>query len=436
MLFTFVLVGMGLTNVNKATNSMAGSLTVSRVGCRRVFVPISTVQLTKVVCGICCTYAQDAEEILGQAKEIAVELNEVGETSKEIRDAAVAELGNLCPANPNITETAGIDIMGIAGQAESDLTMLANFITDGLAIFYENVALIEGYMKKAKGTTEVINFWDWHTKLLFSGLFILPSFLAIGVGLVMLGLDIKPYQKTLTYVFIPLFVISIIATYVLCCAMLPFSAATADACSGGGIHRGGPDDSVLTIYRNFMGNDTTIVKFLGYYTQQCNEEYDPYGFLDIYRTDLEKAISSTDTAASAISGSQDFLEAQCDKDFSEVLGLVNKMSDNLHVLQEQVDKSLELVKCENINALYVNTIHVTGCTYSVDAMAWIFASTLIISVCGLIMVMLRSACYPVEYLDLSDSWRTKPTQTKSASQDSDEDIENDASDQKQRRGWW
>lgn len=379
---------------------------------------------------------QNAEEILGKANEIAVELEGVGEKSKEIRDAAVAELGNLCPANPNITETAGIDIMGIAGQAESDLTMLANFITDGLAVFHENVALLEESFGTAKETTEVINFWDWPSKLLFSGLFILPSFLAMGVGLAMLGLDIKLYQKSLTNVFIPLFVISIIATYVLCCAMLPFSAATADACSGGGVHRGGPDDSVLTIYRNFMGNDTKFVKFLGYYTQQCKEEYDPFGFLDIYLSDLKTAMSSTDTAASAISGNQDFLEAQCDKDFDEVLGLVNDMSDNLHVLQEQVDKSLELVKCENINKLYIQTIHETGCTYSVDAMAWIFASTLIISVCGLIMIMLRSACYPVEYLDLGDSWRTKPTQTKSTSQDSDEDIDNDGSDEKQRRGWW
>jgi hypothetical protein len=375
--------------------------------------------------------------MLADAEVIAQKLEGVGNTSIEIRDAAVAELGDICPANPDIADTAGIDIMGIAGQAESDLTMLANFIQDGLDVFYENLVLFRGYIESASKTTETIEFWDWHTKLLFSGLFILPSFLAMGVGLTMLNLDIKPYQKSLTYIFIPLFTIAIVASYVICCAMLPFSAATADACSGGGDIRGGPDDTVLTVYRNFMGDDNGVfLKFLGYYTQQCNPEYFPFDFLDIYVSDLDKAIASTNTAISAIGGNQDLLEAQCGKSFDDVLSLVTNMNRNLLVLQKQVDKSLELVKCENINNLYVKTIHETGCTYSVDAMAWIFASTLIISVCGLIMIMLRSACYPAEYLDLSEAWRTKPTQTKSTSQDSNEDIDDGEPGKKNRTGWW
>jgi hypothetical protein len=77
-------------------------------------------------------------------------------------------------------------------------------------------------------------------------------------------------------------------------------------------------------------------------------------------------------------------------------------SNNLKLLKQQADRSLDLVKCENINDLYVNTFHEAGCTYSVDAMAWIFTSSLAISVCGLIMIMLRSAYYPVQHLGLID----------------------------------
>ena len=96
------------------------------------------------------------------------------------------------------------------------------------------------------------------------------------------------------------------------------------------------------------------------------------------------------------------------------------MDSNLKLLQQQVDASLDLVKCENINKLYVNTVHEAGCTYSVDALAWIFASALVISVCGLIMIMLRASYYPVEYLDMSDDWNLKPDPTRSASKDSAE----------------
>ena len=117
------------------------------------------------------------------------------------------------------------------------------------------------------------------------------------------------------------------------------------------------------------------------------------------------------------------LSNQCGREFGDVLDIVKDMASNLKLLQQQVDASLELVKCENINKLYVNTLHEAGCTYSVDAMAWIFASALVISVCGLIMIMLRSSYYPVEYLDADESWDLGTKPTKSASKDSAESTD-------------
>mmetsp|Transcript_31841 Transcript_31841/g.66259 ORF Transcript_31841/g.66259 Transcript_31841/m.66259 type:complete len:142 (+) Transcript_31841:1541-1966(+) len=84
------------------------------------------------------------------------------------------------------------------------------------------------------------------------------------------------------------------------------------------------------------------------------------------------------------------------------------MSDNLKILRDNADMTLDLIKCKNINDLYVNTMHDAACKYSVSALAWIFASALIIAVCGLIMIMLRSAYYPVENLELIDSWIKAP----------------------------
>jgi hypothetical protein len=99
------------------------------------------------------------------------------------------------------------------------------------------------------------------------------------------------------------------------------------------------------------------------------------------------------------------------------------MNNNLKLLKEQAVRARDLVKCENINELYVNTFHQAGCTYSVEAMGWIFASSLVISVCGLIMIMLRSAYYPVQHLDLGDMWIKSPTSTERASDDSYENSD-------------
>ena len=362
---------------------------------------------------------QTADELLGDAEDIAIKLHVVGENAIEIRNDTMKALNNLCPANPNITDMAGVDVMAIAHQAKTDLTMLANFIRDGLEALNKNLALLREYTNSASDATHTIEFWDWQMKLLCSGLFILPLFLVAGVVLALLELDVKPYQHLLTYFFMPLFAVAIISSFIVCCAMLPISAATADACSGGGDIHGGPDDTVLSVYRNLMGDDTgTIFNFVAYYTQQCNIEYYPFDFLSIYLTDLDKAIASTDTAVSAIGGNQDLLEAQCGRSFDNVLNLVRKMNSNLLLLQRQANLSLDLVKCENINSLYVNTIHEAGCTYSVNAMAWIFASTLIISVSGLIMIMLRSAYYSVECLNPRDPWHTKLSKSMSCTHSS------------------
>ena len=122
--------------------------------------------------------------------------------SIEIRDAAVSELDNICPSDPNIADTIGMDIMGIADQAKvsfgnvtfrlcvpyncisdqstitnlftqlekkSDLTTLADFIQEGLALFKENLVTVREFTGSADKTTKSIEFWDWEMKLLSAG---------------------------------------------------------------------------------------------------------------------------------------------------------------------------------------------------------------------------------------------------------------------------
>jgi hypothetical protein len=349
-------------------------------------------------------------------------LETVGANSINIRDDAVTALENICPVNPDIADTMGMGLMRIAGKAKTDLTMLADFIRDGLETLDKSLVLARSSADSARSFIQSIDYWGWQTKLICSGLFILPSFFAMGVGLVMLDINVERYQKALSYFFLPLFTMTITACCIVCCAILPLSAVTADACSGGGNARGGPDDTALTIYRNLMGDDTGIIfRLVGFYTQRCSPEYYPFGFLEKYLHDLNNALDSTNSAVDAVEDNKDFLEEQCGRDFGNVLTIVKEMNDNLKLLQEQAELSLDLVRCEdNINKLYVDTFHEAGCTYSVEAMGWIFVSSLIISVCGLIMIMLRSAYYPVKQLDLGDSWIKSPTSTQRASEDSDE----------------
>eukprot|EP00804_Cyclotella_cryptica_P028491 CCRYP_014782-RA/>CCRYP_014782-RA protein AED:0.01 eAED:0.00 QI:0/-1/0/1/-1/1/1/0/567 len=381
MIFSLLFVTMGLTNVDNTATSMSASL-------------------------------RQLGDLVGQAEVIAQKLEEVGNSAIAIRDSAVEELGNFCPANPNLDAYAGVNAMEIAGRAKNDLTTLANFIRDGLSILRTNLNRVEVWSGRADDVVLEWNLWGWQFKLLSAGLFILPAFLMMGVGLVMLDLDIKCYQKTLTYVFMPLFCVVTVTSYVVCALVLPVSAVMADTCIGGGQAYGGPDDTVLTIFRNLRGDDTSILFLLiAYYTQRCNSIYYPFGQVTKYLDDLDGAIDSTNTVIDVVQNNLDLLLDQCGRSYDSVVSLMKDVNISLRTLRNSADQTLNLVQCRNINELYVNTVHDATCTYSVEALAWIFGTSLVISVCGLIIIMFRAAYYPEEYLELSKSWITAPAST-------------------------
>jgi len=368
MVFTFLLVQFGFKEAKNASIAMGESF-------------------------------KTTENIISNAEDISIKLEKVGDNSIAIRDEAVQKLNNICPADPSIEETVGLDIMTIAQQAKDDLTMLADFIKDGLEVLNGGLNSARRALVSANTFNDtIIQFWNWQMKLLASALFVLSFFLAAGVVLVMLNINIKLYQKALTYFVMPLFVITIIVSCIVCCVILPISASSADACSGGGDILGGPDDTILTMWRNIRGS--VLSQFVSYYTQRCNPDSYPFGFLSTYLDDLNNAVESTGNAAEVIRDNQALLSERCGREFTSAPKIVDDMDYNLNFLQQQVDASLDLINCESINKLYVNILHQAGCTDSMDAFVWIFASTLVISVCGLIMIMLRASYYPVEYLKI------------------------------------
>mmetsp|Transcript_2080 Transcript_2080/g.3566 ORF Transcript_2080/g.3566 Transcript_2080/m.3566 type:complete len:600 (-) Transcript_2080:117-1916(-) len=389
MIFAFLFVVLGVANVSNATTTMGKSI-------------------------------QTGEELMQYTNEIASELSEVGRKSMELRDSAVREIKDFCPDNPNIAEVTGIDIIPIAEKAKSDLTMLATFISQGLETLQESLTHVRTFLNSVDDGIESVDFWGWQMKVLAACLFILPSFLIIGVGLVMLDVDVKLYQKALAYGIMPLFTLTVIATYVFCSVTLPLAAASSDACTGGGQIHGGPDDTLLTIYRNLRGDDKGILfLFVMFYTQQCLPKYYPFKTLERYFGDLETAITSTDSFVETIGNNIALLEQQCGRQFNGVLNLLQETNLNLRVLEEQASLAMDLFQCKNVNNLYVNTVHEAGCTYSVNAIAWMLACSVIISICGLIMIMLRSSYYPEQYLIMSSEWITKPAITMSASVESE-----------------
>lgn len=75
------------------------------------------------------------------------------------------------------------------------------------------------------------------------------------------------------------------------------------------------------------------------------------------------------------------------------------MEVTLGTLFKDAVLALNLLSCDNIVPIYTNTAYNTSCEYSIAALSWSFASFLVISFFGMMMITLRSSWHNVKYLE-------------------------------------
>ena len=94
------------------------------------------------------------------------------------------------------------------------------------------------------------------------------------------------------------------------------------------------------------------------------------------------------------------LESRCGTEFLTINYLLDDVADKLVVLEDSADRTFDLISCESINPIYVNTFHKALCAESASGLSWMFASLMVISICGMTMLTLRSALF--EDITLND----------------------------------
>ena len=146
------------------------------------------------------------------------------------------------------------------------------------------------------------------------------------------------------------------------------------------------------LLQSASSHKTSFYATKAYYTQRCLADYYPYDFLGSYYKKLIIAQTSVDQLISTLSGNLDIIEQQCGTTDGELfLSLAQSMQSSLASLKSTVDKTMDLVNCEDINKLYANAVHSATCTYAPEAMYWIYGTLLAISLSGMIMITLRSS---------------------------------------------
>ena len=94
------------------------------------------------------------------------------------------------------------------------------------------------------------------------------------------------------------------------------------------------------------------------------------------------------------------LSLYCGRDFDKMGVLLAEMQSLLQVLLESLFRTLGLVSCEHVVRIYTSVVYDAACQYSVNGVMWVFVSSLVMAIFGLIMILLRSAYKPTRYVTL------------------------------------
>jgi len=126
---------------------------------------------------------------------------------------------------------------------------------------------------------------------------------------------------------------------------------------------------------------------------------DPIDQLHQYEDYLQSGIRSADKfLVKANQIGIDELNDQCGADVTPIIEGIGIINDNLGLLLDALRSTFDLASCSKIGSLYTQVFDGTVCTDSSGSFAVLFLIMFAISFLGMIMIMLRSAMFPIQKL--------------------------------------
>lgn len=114
----------------------------------------------------------------------------------------------------------------------------------------------------------------------------------------------------------------------------------------------------------------------------------------LFQKQESAAATVNDLSSSLAAVTVESLNLYCGKDFGPFQGLLNTMNDNLSILNDNARAALELMSCDRIVPIYINSVYGATCTYSITGVTWTWVSFLVIAFMGMLMITFRAAYLP------------------------------------------
>lgn len=166
---------------------------------------------------------QEVQSILQSAKGIALSLQSLGNSSAAIRDELSDNLGNFCPAEPDIESLTGVNLDAYATQAIDTLNQLGDFIENDVSKIRDSISKALDASQSVENTVNAIEANDWQSLILLIPYLLLASLMLVAVMLAWYGKSGFIFTTAMSYAVLPLFIAATVAAYS-CSAFTAFSA--------------------------------------------------------------------------------------------------------------------------------------------------------------------------------------------------------------------
>ena len=343
--------------------------------------------------------------VAGSAARIADSLEEVRASTDGIKGVLAERLErNFCPMNPDLQRETGYDFDDIASEGMRYLERLDRFVDEEVAALRAPLANVDDVTARISSVLETYDVNDPRVRLYIVPVILLSCVLAFATVLAWLGLSYPIVDLVLRWAVVPLFGAFVVFTW-LCASVFGLTALiNSDLCSGGG-GLPSPDGTVMDVMREqaYDNPDLLLYRSISHYVGGCSSP-SPFGFVADYASELGQARDGMDQLRNTVEQiGTDQLERLCGIDFVPVQNILTEVNDNLDVLADSAERTLALTSCPAVNSLYVDAVHRGVCTESATGVVWIFSCLLVIAVCGMVMLVLRSALYVAKFADSVES---------------------------------
>ena len=174
ILFTILVVTQGLTNLHSAVSTVGDS-------------------------------NDEIADILSNARQISISLASIGQSSAQVRNELAQNLGNFCPAEPNIEALTGIDFDALASQAIELLNELGDFIENDVDGMQQQIQSAQDTSALVTRTVDNIQANDWQSLVVLIPFLSLAVLLVIGVCMAWCRRTNRTWTCVLTWGVMPLF---------------------------------------------------------------------------------------------------------------------------------------------------------------------------------------------------------------------------------------